>query len=320
MRTSKNTERSLRLATTAAVRQKNIADYFLKYSQAVRPWLKELAEKYKAKGDFPMMPMAVLPSYYTDARDKEIALFAGLLITESNFGERNTECAIEKMREFRELLGDKPWEWFEKREFVRLGIGRTQDKRTGGVLNWKIANLFGRLWDECHFLTYEIPSEKTKQTLVQPTGVQVEMIAKARHCSYFDVLTYLAEDCGVGDYSYKLRLLLMVACTGDGVGLSLWENHNVLESLQCPLVKGLRQFLQTWFPDYLRYGSMDDAIHLFGFERDCDFLYAYLAYKELQTRNPKVCSMFSTTYLRWYDMGVRKKPYQFRRLLPEIKN
>ena len=28
------------------VRQKNVRDYFLQYSQAVRPWLIELAEKY----------------------------------------------------------------------------------------------------------------------------------------------------------------------------------------------------------------------------------------------------------------------------------
>jgi len=289
------------------VRKKNIGDYFLKYSQAVRPWLKELAEKYKAKGEFPMMPMVVLPSYYTDARDKEIALFAALLIKE--------DAEFEQIREFRELIGDKPWEWFEKREFVRLGIGRVQDRRTGGVMNWKIAKLMDRLWDNCHILSGEIPTIGWKKTFIRPIGFEIDLIAKAQQCSYFDVLTYLVEDCCVGNYDYKLRLLLMIAAVSDGFGLGLWSVDQ--SELKSPLTTDLRTFLATFFSDYTKYGNSDDAIHLFGFERDCDFFYAYLAYKELQKRNPKVCSEFATTYLRWYGISARKKPYQFRAILPE---
>ena len=312
MRTSKNTERSLRLATTAAVRQKNIADYFLKYSQAVRPWLKELAERYKEKGEFPLIPMSVLPSYYDDIRDKEIAAYVALLIPE-------TENVLKNIGEFRQMLGESPWEWFKSRGFVRLGIGKVQDKRTGGVFNWKIANLLNRLWEHIekspHSILLNRIKPKFKYLAVESL---IEWASKENYCSHFDVLTYMLEDCCVGNYFYKVRLFLQVLACSDGFSLDLWSVDP--SELKCPLVKGFRQFLQTWFPDYRRYGSMDDAIHLFGFERDCDFLYAYLAYKELQTRSPKVCSMFSTTYLRWYDMGVRKKPYQFRRLLPEIEN
>lgn len=289
------------------VKKKNIGDYFLKYSQAVRPWLKELAEKYKAKGEFPMMPMVVLPSYYTDARDKEIALFAALLIKE--------DAEFEQIREFRELIGDKPWEWFEKREFVRLGIGRVQDRRTGGVMNWKIAKLMGRLWDNCHILSGEIPAIGWKKTFIRPIGFEIDLIAKAQQCSYFDVLTYLVEDCCVGNYDYKLRLLLMIAAVSDGFGLGLWIVDP--SELKSPLTTDLRTFLATFFSDYKKYGNSDDAIHLFGFERDCDFFYAYLAYKELQKKKPKECSEFATTYLRWYEISARKKPYQFRAILPE---
>jgi len=289
------------------VRKKNIGDYFLKYSQAVRPWLKELAEKYKAKGEFPMMPMVVLPSYYTDARDKEIALFAALLIKE--------DAEFEQIREFRELIGDKPWEWFEKREFVRLGIGRVQDRRTGGVMNWKIAKLMDRLWDNCHILSYEIPTIGCKGTFIRPIGFEIDLIAKAQQCSYFDVLTYLVEDCCVGNYDYKLRLLLMIAAVSDGFGLGLWSVDP--SELKSPLTTDLRTFLATFFSDYKKYGNSDDAIHLFGFDRDCDFFYCYLAYKELQKKKPKECSEFATTYLRWYEISARKKPYQFRAILPE---
>lgn len=275
------------------VRKKNIGDYFLKYSQAVRPWLKELADKYKAKGEFPLMPIQILPSYYNSLHDKEIAAFVALLIPE-------TENVLKNIGEFRQMLGESPWEWYRNRGFVRLGIGKVQDKRTGGVFNWKIARLLNRLWD-VHFAK--------SQT--------IKLISEIQRCSYFDVLTYLVEDCGVGYYFYKLRLLLMIAATSDGFGLGLWTVDP--SELKCPLTTDLRTFVSTWFPDYRRFGSIDDAIHEFGFERDCDFFYAWLGYKELQKRNPKACSEFATTYLKWFEIAARKKPFQFREILPKIE-
>ena len=281
------------------VRQKNVRDYFLQYSQAVRPWLIELAEKYKAKGEFPMMPMVVLPSYYTDARDKEIALFSALLIKE--------DAEFEQIRKFRELIGDKPWEWFRNRGFVRLGIGRVQDKRTGGVFNWKIAKLLDRLWS--------FSRNEWDRTMLTVDDT-VREAARIDSCSTFGSLTWICEDCGVGDYFYKLRLLLMIAATSDGLGIGLWEKPQA--RLLCPLTSGVRTFLSTWWPDYRRFGAVDDAIHEFGFEVDCDFFYCYLGYKELQKRNPKACSEFATTHLKWYEIAARKKPFQFREILPEI--
>ena len=311
MKKNNETERTLRLATTAAVRQKNIADYFLKYSQAVRPWLKELAERYKEKGEFPLIPMSVLPSYYDDIRDKEIAAYVALLIPE-------TENVLKNIGELRQMLGESPWEWFKSRGFVRLGIGKVQDKRTGGVFNWKIAALLNRLWEHIenspHSILLSGVKPKFKYLAIEAL---IERASKEIHCSYFDVLTYLVEDCCVGNYDYKLRLLLMIAAVSDGFGLGLWSVDP--SELKSPLTTDLRTFLATFFSDYKRYGNSDDAIHLFGFERDCDFFYAYLAYKELQKRNPKVCSEFATTYIRWYSIGARKKPFQFREILPKIE-
>lgn len=283
------------------VRQKNVRDYFLRYSQAVRSWLKELAEKYKAKGEFPLMPIQILPSYYTDVRDKEIAAFVALLIPE-------TENVLKNIGEFRQMLGENPWEWFKNRGFVRLGIGKVQDKRTGGVFNWKIAKMFSRLWDE-HF------AKTTKAA--SSIGQTIRLIADIERCSYFGVLTYLVEDCGVGNYEYKLRLFLLILSTSDGFGLSLWSVDP--SELKSPLTSDLRTFVSTWFPDYRRFGSIDDAIHEFGLDRDCDFFYAWLGYKELQKRNPKACSEFATTYLKWYEIAARKKPFQFREILPKIE-
>lgn len=293
MRKSKKTERELRLAEISDVRKKNICDYFLNTSRWHREWLKALAERYKERGEFPVMALTLLPSYYNSIQDKEIAAYVALLIPE-------TENVLKNIGEFRLMLGESPFEWFKNRGFVRLGIGKVKDKRTGGVFNWKIAKLMDRLWEE-HFIN----------------KCTIKRIADIQRCSYFDVLTYLVEDCGVGDYFYKLRLLLQILACPDGFSLGLWSVDP--SELKCPITSGLRTFLGTWFPDYRSFGSIDDAIRLFGFERDCDFFYAYLGYKELQKKNPKRCSECATKYLSWYEGGYRKKPYQWRSILPEIE-
>ena len=286
------------LADVDLIRKKNVKEYFLNNSKWHREWLMKLAERYKEKGDFPMFPMAVLPSYYESQQDKDIALFAALLLPE--------DAEFERIGVFRELLGDAPWRWFKNREFVRLSTGKMQDKRTAGVVNWRIAKLFDKLWGEC--FCGDIKYENLNDLVWD--------IARIQFCSYYGVLTYLVEDCCVGDYENKLRMLLMLACMDDGVGIGLWEKPQ--EQLLCPLSADVRLFLRTWFPDYKRYGSTDDAIRLFGFEWDCDFFYAYLGYKELQKRNPKECGEYATKYLNWYENGYRKKPYQWREILPEI--
>lgn len=308
MRRKKKNERELRLAEISAVRKKNVGDYFLNTSRWHREWLKELAERYKERGEFPVMVLTLLPSYYDSIQDKEVAAFAALLFNDG-------ENTLERVSAFRQMFGKSPWEWFEQRKFVGLSLGKNLHKRTGGVENWKIAKLMDRLWQECHIVTYEIPSEKVKQTFVRPLGVQVNLIAKAQHCSYFDVLTYLLEDCSVGNYEYKLRLLLQILVCSDGFSLGLWSVDPSV--LKCPLTHDLRLFVETWFPDYRRYGSVDDAIRLFGLG-ETDFFYAWLGYKELQKRNPKGCSIYATRYRSWYECGFNAKPYRWRKIMPNI--
>lgn len=305
---AKKLERAIRLQERAAIRKKNIGEYFVNFASGHHlPWLHELARKYKERGEFPLMAMTLLPSYYAGAYDKEVAVFAALLM---NDGERT----FERVSEFREMMGESPWEWFKDRKFFELSLGRNQNGRTGGVENWKIARMFDSLWQEC--FDTEINPLRINALFMHMVEM-VEEISKRQGCSYFDMLTYLLEDCGVGNYYYKLRLLLQVLGSSDGFGLGLWNVGD--EELKCPLTGGVRQFVQTWFPDYRRYGSIDDAIHLFGFERDCDFFYAYLGYNELQKRNPMGCREYATRYQSWYECGFKAKPYRWRAVMPEIE-
>lgn len=297
-------DRAVQLQELSALRKKNVEEYFVRFTRHHRPWLKEIAQKYKDRGEFPLIPMVILPSYYESKQDKEIAAFATLLISD---GETTGHTTYDKVAAFRKMLGKSPWDWFEKREFVSLALGKYQHGRTGGIENWKIARLMNKLWNE-HFDKTTKPAENIGHT--------IKLIADIQHCSYFDVLTYMLEDCGIGDYFYKLRLLLMVLCSGDGIGLSLWNIDD--NDLKCPLAAGIRLFVRTWFPDYGRIGWIDDAIRLFGFERESDFFYAYLGYKELQKRNPKGCSFYATRYQSWYDLGSRMKKYRWVSIQPEI--
>ena len=293
-------DRAIELKEREAVRKRNVTDYFLDFSKHHRVWLKELAVRYKRMGEFPMLPLLILPSYYDDVRDKEVAAFVALLMKED--GEY---ADIQAMRC---LLGDSPWQWFKEREFVSLSVGDTQRERTGGVVNWKIAKLMSRLWEELESMCGAVVDDGLFAI--------VGGIARLSRCTCFDALTYLVTDCGVGNYFYKLRLLLMVLGTSDGFGVGVWDVEQ--QSLGCPLADGLRRFIETWFPDYRRVGNMDDAIRLFGFEEECDFLYAYLGYRELQRSNPTGCSLYATRYHSWYSIDSRRKRYRWEEIQPEI--
>jgi hypothetical protein len=306
-------ERAIRIQEYNRNRRKNVAEYFLNFSKSHLPWLQELAERYKNCGEFPMIPMVILPSYYEDAKDKEVAVFAALLLKEDgDFG---------RIQAFKTMLGESPWEWFEKREFVKLSLGTVQNERTGGVEGWKIAKVFDKLWKECHITDYEItnfdnPWKTYKQSCVSSIGNMVKAISKTQRCSLFDVLTYLLEDCGVGNYFYKLRLLLQVLGTSDGIGIGLWDVG--AEDLKCPIAAGLKDFVKMWFPDFGRAGDIDHAIRLFGFDRECDFFYAWMGYKELQKRNPEGCSLYATRYMSWYQCGSMLHKFFWRRIQPKI--
>ena len=119
MRQKKKKEKELRLAELSAVRKKNVGDYFLNTSRWHREWLKELAERYKERGEFPIMSLTLLPSYYDSQQDKEVAIFAALLFNDG-------ENTLERVSAFRQMFGKSPWEWFEQRKFVSLSFGRNR--------------------------------------------------------------------------------------------------------------------------------------------------------------------------------------------------
>ena len=245
-------EREERKQQIREIRRKVVADFWYSFTKHFRPWLYELTEKYKERGDFPLMSAWLLPSYYTDPKDIEIAAIASKLI-------KDDDKLLQRVEAFRELMGECPSDWYYNREFVYLSMGKTQEQRTAGVLNVKIAEFFSNLYDRCK--------------------------------EGFSPL------CGCDDD--QERLIRLVLGTSGGFGKGVWTIMPY--DLKCPLTKPVMSLLRTFFPDYARMHNIDDAINLFGFEKDCDFFYAALAYQELQRRKPKECSRLATVFQKRYS-------------------
>jgi hypothetical protein len=274
--------------------QKKVAtDFFLCFSSLHRPWLKELAAWYKAKGEFPLFP-TFIADYYTDPKDKEIALFSSLLMSDN-------DRVYEQVQDMRSLITEHPYKWFTERGFVSLSLGANQQKALVGYRlcrYWKIAYLMNWLYGLANGSKEQGTFEKH---FTHDTKDSLEELKKL--------------ELHIGDF--RLRFLSLVLRTSDGFGAGLWNSCQSL--VRCPLTESVKEFLTMWFPDYHTRGlTEDEAIGQFGFERDCDFFYAMLAWKELCRKKPKECKLYARKYRTWYDLGCRKKKSRWNGIIPEI--
>lgn len=282
-----------RLAERRQVRKKVTTDFFRCFSSLHRSWLKELVAWYKAKGEFPLFP-TFIADYYADPKDKEIALFTTLLMSDN-------DRIYEQVQDMRSLITDRPYKWFKERGFVSLSLGANQQKALVGnrlCRYWKIAHLMNCLYGladgakgqgtfEKHF------TDGAKDSLDELKRLELH----------------------IGDY--RLRFLSLVLRTSDGFGAGLWDSCQ--PNVRCPLTENVREFLTMWFPDYRTSGlTEDEAVSQFGMEMDCDFFYAMLAWKELCRKKPKECKIYARKYRTWYDLGREKRKGRWLGVIPEI--
>ena len=244
---------------------------FLKFYDAFakwhRPFLRELAQRYKEYGRYPLIPFRELATCYQRNCDMEVAALAGLLIRNNANIERN-------IREFRLMFGDSPYEWFRSRQFAVLPSGKEHGTTTGGVDNWTIAEYFDQIYN----------NDKTGNLQFIPM-----------------LSIILANAIGKDNYYYHLHLLRLVLATYDGMGIGLWRIDN--QKLKCPENRDTRAFLKLWLPMSCRRDSLftfDEGVKLMGMNRDSDFFYAYLGWQELCKRKPMECSRYSTVYNKRY--------------------
>lgn len=262
--TRKERERKKRLEMERAIRSNSISQHWVYATKYIRPWLHELSKRYKDRGEFPPYAVRLLPLYYTEPRDKEVAVLASILINERG-------NVASRVADFRMMLGDSPYDWLRSRAYTNLGLGNKMDLMTGKCVNRRIAEYFDLLHDNWAERQEKLP-----------------MIIKS---------VFQKQFC----YE-RLNTLRLVLGAPDGLGLDLWAT--MPPGPQCPLTSDAKTLLVSFFPDYRRYGTPDEAIRLFGFDRDSDFLYAALAWKELCVSKTSQCLRLIKSFQAKYKNGI----------------
>lgn len=256
--------------------KKNASAAIVEFMRWHSEFLRELVAKYKERALFPVFPTQII-EHYTEPEDKDIAIFAALCMNWDNGKELRQIAAMRK------LMGEHPWEWFCKREFVVISVGERQEEAIDGYRHgryWKVAKVFDLLYDEC----------RREGGVLRPSVVFGRKGIKA-FCAKAD------EVCGIKDADFKAGVMELVMRTQDGIGRGLWRDNGAT----CPLHADTERLLREWFPSYLStVWTWEEATQLFGLEHGYDFFYAWLAYRELQRTNPHECSRYGTVYhLRW---------------------
>lgn len=271
-------------------RKINKKNYYRKFAQWFLLWLRGVIQLAKDEHLEPLLPTSVLPSYYTDKWDKEVAAFAALQIQ-----ARDVSRAINGVSELREMIGEHPWEWFVNRKFISFSVDNTN---FSVVSAYKVAKMFSYLWDICHLQTND---GKKDLSIVCPIGVAVSRKAYDEQVTYMDALKDMLGDSVAHSYGdRRLRILLLSLCLRADFSVGIWESDNA--GLKCPLLPEAKFFADQFIPDYSDYGDLDDGIDIMGLSIS-DFLYAAWGWKYLCKRNPSECKRLQHMYTSFYKKG-----------------
>lgn len=272
-------------------KQRNQIGFFQRFIERWhRPLLQEIADRYKARGIYPAWPEYLLPAFYQDEADKEIAVLAGMF--------------VDDVTEMRDVMGEHPAEWFRRRGFVALSVGDEQNRHTGGALNWRIAAFF----NELHDLTLQGRVSIERSLAGEAARMAVTLESAVIETAYA---------AGVDLDPIRVRSALVVLSPADGLGTSLW--HSCPFEVRNPLTSDVKRFLGYWWPGKPRAVSADEAIELFGLRSDLDFLYASLGWEEMVEADRKKCRDYVKFYQLWFGKGWMSRPYRWREVLPEVK-
>lgn len=275
-------------------RNKVRCEYLRSFSMHHRRFLAALISEYKRKKLLPINQWTMLPAYYTDVSDKEIACFACPLIGHGD--------PMANVQAFREMFGESPWRWFAERRFVDLSIGDMQDKKTGGRANWVIAGMFDALWQACDD---DFGRVERLQTLI-------DFNARMAGDTHFDSLKVFLGGHFDDDTLYMLFLILSHAAR---IGQCVWDIDP--SELRCPVTAPLWSFLKLWFPDARCGERRWDGIKILC-DDEIDFLWAYWAWERLYERRPDACRSYVRMYRIWYANDSDARPHDWERIFPPI--
>jgi len=262
------------------LKKKNLALFYKEFGVNHRAWLKELTDKYKERGKYPLSPL-VLSDYYEDYGDKLLAtLIACLLLDDNN-------RVMQQVMGVKKLLGQRPYEeLYLNRAFVQLSNGINQTKNIAyfsSTRYWQIARLFDIIW--------EIEHSHNKPIF----NVFFDLITINEYTP-FHAMQILFDELPVKKPDWRINMALIRLCDCDGIGEHIWDIGGLRQKLMCPYNKNIKMFLANWIPCWNRLFSLKEVSILLGFEKEIDIYYCFLAFKELALYNPKQISEFLYTY------------------------
>jgi len=268
------------------------SDWFLQFSVFHREWIAGLTERYRAKGRYPLFPANFLASLYKRKDDKEIAVLASLAAGRND---------VDFMLELKSAISDTPADWFRQRAFVLLSEGGRQSEKVCGTSSWRLSRFFDAL--------YDIADGK-------PLCEAMTDEASRRQITMEQLLAGLCKDSGLKTSNFNLRLALIVLSAYDGIGQAIWDWYPF--DLECPLSSDVEAFLGHFWPDWRRYGEIDDCIAVFGMGAT-GFFYSWLAWRDLEESHPDECRRYVKLYGQWYRRFYRRERCRWATIIPDIK-
>ena len=296
-------ERQRRIFVRQELRKKNLALFYKEFGVNHRAWLKELTEKYKERGIYPLSPL-VLSDYYQNYGDKLLSTLIACFLLDDNSRTMQQVLAMKK------LLGEHPYkDLYSNRAFVQLSNGDNQTKSIsyfGSVKCWKVAKLLDIVWN--------IEHENDKPLF----DVFFELITASEHTPHHALLS-LFDELPVERPEYRINLALLRLCSRDGISARLWDIGGLERKLKCPFDKGIKSFMENWLPHYAQIFTFSEACHIMGFEDEVDFYCSYLGFKELSLYHPQEVRDYIHLYSIQYNHRQMDKDGR-RRLRNKIPN
>ena len=263
------------------LKKRNLALFMKEFGVANRAWLRELTEKYKGRGVFPLSPI-ILSDYYKDYGDKLLATLIACLLLNNN------SKVMEQVLSMKKILGEHPYEdLYSNRTFVQLSNGDDQTKHAsyfGSVQYWKIAKLMDIVWNIEHMHGKPL------------FGIFFELITVSGYTPYYALFS-LFEDLPISAPEWRINLALLRLCSNDGIGEHLWDLGGLESKLECPFNKQVRLFMENWFPKWSYVFTFSEICTILGFKKETDVFYCMLGFKELALSKPKEIQDYLHTYI-----------------------
>lgn len=292
-------DKSAEKALLLEIKRKNSITFIKEFQRNHKEWMQRLSDAYKERGRFGIHLFSIA-DHYSDPEDKEVALFASLLLVEN-------DGLLLQQQELYNILGNNPYKNFLcNRRFIELSRGDSQTKRIPKTWTQyhELAELFSIIYDisdEFGSMEYYLHDYIRNNPFTDP----------------FMALADTFKHTKIKAPKYKINLMLLILAGTDGMGIGKWNFED--QTLLCPEGKGTIEFLELWFPDFWQCGlTFDKAVEAIGLQEPTDMYYAYRGFETLKNVNAVEVRQYCRRYIKHYNDRKLDRLRDLRSMQPMI--